>query len=558
MDAGLSNQRLVAILAADAAEYSRLMALDEQATLAALDAARGRFRTETRRNRGRVVDMAGDSVLAIFETAHGAVCAALAIQQQLDADGELVPEPCRLRFRIGVHLGDVVQKRDGTVYGNGVNVAARMQGIADAGGIVVSEAVRAAVRNKVAARFEGLGERSLKNIAEPIVIHRLLATASSPQGPRPGPTRTNLPQILTSFVGRDGDVTTARRLLALNRLVTLVGVGGIGKTRVAFKVATDVAESYPDGVWLVEFGSLDDSRLVPASVAQLLGIQERPDELLTRTLCRQLRSRRLLLVLDTCEHVLDAAAALVATLLSETPNIDILVTSREALNIDGEQRIPLAPLSLPSLDASLEIGIRAEAVQLFVERARLQQPDFVLAAHQAAVVAAICRRLDGLPLAIELAAARTSSLSIEEINRRLDDRFKLLAGGLRVTPRWQRTLQATLDWSYLLLAEDEQRMLPWLATFAGSFTVEAARFVFGDSITNDLAMLDLLSRFVARSLLIAELGGASTRYRLLGTMRAYLMDKLDTAGERARMMKCQSQYFRDRFDRAFEDWVQVL
>src|SRR5215467_11395142 len=229
----------------------------------------------------------------------------------------------------------------------------------------------------------------------------------------------NIPARISSFVGRTREVEEVKGLLARNRLVTLVGIGGVGKTRVALRVAVEGIERYPDGVWLVELGSISDAALVPNCVAEVLGIQEQVAEPLTRTLGRHLRARRLLLVLDTCEHVIAAAATLVAALLAEAPNTYVLATSREALNVDGEQQFPLQPLSLPSTGANLEETAGAEAVQLFVERAQLQQPDFVLRPDIAASVAAICSHLEGIPLAIELAAARMSSLSIQEIGRHL-------------------------------------------------------------------------------------------------------------------------------------------
>ena len=366
----------------------------------------------------------------------------------------------------------------------------------------------------------------------------------------------NVPARVSSFVGRKRETEEVKRLLARNRLVTLVGIGGVGKTRVALHVAAEVIEWYSDGVWVVELSSIADAQLVPSSVAQILGIQEQLGEPLTRTLCHHLRTRRLLLVLDTCEHVVAAAAALVAALLAEAPNCQVLATSREALNVDGEQQLPLAPLSLPSGAAGLEEIACAEAVQLFVERAKLQQPGFALTPDVAASVAAICSRLEGIPLAIELGTARMSSLSIDEISRRLDDRLGLLAAGPRASPRRQKTLRATLDWSYDLLVEDEQRALRRLAVFAGGFKLEAARRVVGDRTTKDAGMLDLLARLVSRSLVLADVTDAGTRYRLLDTMREYCRGKLEAAQEQSLVSLRHARYFRDHFERALEEWIQ--
>jgi predicted ATPase/DNA-binding winged helix-turn-helix (wHTH) protein len=384
--------------------------------------------------------------------------------------------------------------------------------------------------------------------------------AHEPAQPTPAPAAAahpnNLPARISSFVGRTREIEEVKRLLERSRLVTLVGIGGVGKTRVALQVAGEVLDRYPDGVWLVEVGSISDAGLVPNSVAEVLGIQDRGGEPLVRTLCRHLRAQQMLLVLDTCEHVIAEAAALAAALLAEAPNSHVLATSREALNVDGEQQFPLQPLCLPTAGASREEIAGAEAVQLFVDRARLQQPGFALTHEVAAPVAAICSSLDGIPLAIELAAARMSSLSIGEIGRRLDDRFGLLAAGPRALPPRQKTIRATLDWSYDLLEEEEQRALQRLAVFAGGFTLEAALCVAGEPTMKDAAILDLLARLVARSLVLADATDAGTRYRLLDTMRAYCMEKLDIAGERPLASRRHAYYFRDRFEPALEEWLQ--
>jgi len=367
----------------------------------------------------------------------------------------------------------------------------------------------------------------------------------------------NLPERISSFVGREKDIAEVKRLLAQNRLVSLVGVGGIGKTRLALQIAADLLDSHPDGVWLVELGSVSDPRMVAACAAQALGLPEQPGQAPTVTLCRHLGSRRTLLVLDTCEHVIDAAAALVAAILTETQHSHILVTSREALEVEGEQHVPLPPLSLPTFGAAAEDWMQSEAVRLFLDRARLQRPDFAPMEGTSAAVVAICRSLDGLPLAIELAAARVSALSIDEIERRLTDRFRLLEAGSRASPPRQRTLRATLDWSHALLAQDEQRVLRRLAVFAGSFGGDSARAVAGFDLPDEGAMVHVLSRCVAQSMLVADTSGAGTRYRLLDTVRAYMRERLDQAGERTGTTRRFAQHFCDRFHSALEDWLKL-
>ena len=368
--------------------------------------------------------------------------------------------------------------------------------------------------------------------------------------------QNNIPAPISSFVGRTRETEEVKQLLERNRLVTLLGVGGIGKTRVALHVAADVVERYRDGVWLIELGSISDARLVSTRVAEVLGIQDRIGEPLVRTLCRHLKARQLLLVFDTCEHVIAESAALVAALLAGAPSSRVLATSREALNVDGEQQVQLRPMSLPRGTANFDDVAGAEAVQLFVERARLQQPGFALSRDVLASVAAVCSALEGIPLAIELAAARLSSMSLTELEGRLGDRFRLLATGPRASPPRQRTLRATLDWSYDLLSEHEKRALQRLAVFSGSFTREAAGHVLGAGSTTAAETFDLLATLVARSLILADVSESGTRYRLLDTMRAYCIEKLETGNERSIARRSHARYFQDRFEHALEEWLQ--
>ena len=323
------------------------------------------------------------------------------------------------------------------------------------------------------------------------------------------------------------------------------------------RLAGDTLDAYPDGVWLVEFGAIADPLLVPSSVAQALGVQERPGTQLTYALCAHLKSRRLLLVLDNCEHLVKACAELAGVLLGAAPDIRILATSREPLHVQGEQRFPLPPLSLPVPHAALDGLARAEAVQLFVERARLQQPAFVLTERQVPVVAELCIHLDGIPLALELAAARVHSLSIEEINARLKDRFELLTGGSHTALPRQQTLRATLDWSYELLSDPERTVLNRLAIFLGGFTLDAALSVGSDPTIDENAVVDLLSQLVARSLVVADTNAAGTRYHLLETTRAYALEKLVAAGEHNDIGRRHALYFRQRFERALDDWRHI-
>jgi predicted ATPase/DNA-binding winged helix-turn-helix (wHTH) protein len=368
---------------------------------------------------------------------------------------------------------------------------------------------------------------------------------------------SNLPELLTSFIGRERELVEIKRLLPTTRLLTLVGVGGIGKTRLALQVGAEVVVAYRDGVWLVDLALLNDPALVPSAVAQALGVREVPRKPILETLCAEFRGRQALLLLDNCEHLLEACAHLAGALLHAARELTILATSREPLHLTGEQTYPLPALSLPEPTATWEIIGRSEAVQLFVARAQKQQLDFKLNVVRWPIVAQICVRLDGIPLALELAAARIRSLSVEQIHARLDDRFRLLTGGSRTALPRQRTLRATLDWSYELLAEGERAVLRRLAVFSGGFTLEAASSVASDDTIDEFAVIDLLSQLITRSLVVADTNVADARYRLLETTRAYALDKLVEAGETEAIRRRHAQYFRKRFESAPDDWLRM-
>ncbi len=378
-----------------------------------------------------------------------------------------------------------------------------------------------------------------------------------PQGDIGRAELSNLPEPLTSFIGRERELVEIKRLLPGTRLLTLVGGGGIGKTRLALQVAAEVMAAYRDGVWLVDLAPLADPTLVPSAVAQVLGLSEAVGKHPIETLCRQVKRRQLLLLLDNCEHVLEASASVADALLRGAGELAIMATSREPLHVAGEQTFPLATLSLPDPKANVESVARSEAVQLFVERARLQLPDFALTAVRAPVVAELCVHLDGIPLALELAAARIRTLSIEQINARLDDRFRLLTSGTGNAPPRQKTLRATLDWSYDLLGEQERVVSRRLGVFAGGFTLEAASAVASDGAIDEFAVIDLLSQLVARSLVVADTSDTGARYRMLETTRAYALEKLAEARESDAITRRHAQYFRGLFESAPDDWLRM-
>jgi predicted ATPase len=429
-------------------------------------------------------------------------------------------------------------------------------------GVVVEEsnlAVQISAIRRVLARAPG-GEQWVQTLSRRgyRFVGPVTAVANGlPQATTTARQYSNLPEPLTSFIGRDRELVEIKRLLPGTRLLTLVGTGGIGKTRLALQAAAEVMAAYRDGTWLVDLAPLVDPALVPSAVAQVLGVREVAGKPLLETLRAQLKGRQLLLVLDNCEHVLDASTHLADAMLRSAAELTIIATSREPLRVAGEQTYPLPALSLPEPAADAQTMERSEAVQLFVERAQKQQPGFALTADRAPVVAQLCIRLDGIPLALELAAARLRSLSIEQINARLDDRFRLLTAGTRTALPRQQTLRATLDWSYDLLAEPERAVLRRLAVFAGGFTLEAAAAVASDAAIDAFAVIDVLSQLVARSLVVADTNVADTRYRLLETMRAYALEKLVEAGETESFQQRHAQCFRTLFEQASDNLMRM-
>jgi predicted ATPase/DNA-binding CsgD family transcriptional regulator len=337
-----------------------------------------------------------------------------------------------------------------------------------------------------------------------------------------------------------------KRELGMTRLLTLTGVGGSGKTRLAVKVARDLAQGYPDGVWLVELAPLSEEELVPKAVAEALGVAERPAEPLADTLAEVLGSKELLLIVDNCEHLVEATARLVDVLLDSCPQIRVLVTSREALDVEGELRWLVPPLSVPQGECKpLPEKLEAyESVRLFLERARGRDPAFSLSSHNALAVAEICRMLEGIPLAIELAAARVGTLSLEQISERLTDSLKLLTGGTRTQLPKQRTLRRALDWGHELLSEDEKKLFGRLSIFAGGWTLEAAEAVGTGGDFEEGDILDLLSGLVEKSLVVAKgFEEGQVRYRLLEPVRQYALEKLEEIGEGQEVRRRHAGYF---------------
>lgn len=403
-----------------------------------------------------------------------------------------------------------------------------------------------------------------RRLHEEILADRFPATRSPGERPAEdadgnadGNRRHNLPAYLTSFVGRERELAEVKRTLAMTRLLTLTGAGGCGKTRLALEMSKDLVSAYPDGVWLVELAPISDPALVPNAVAAALGVHEQPGRPLEDTLADVLRSRRMLLILDNCEHLIDACLRLVDTLLRSCKHLRVLATSREALGVVGETNWSVPSLTVPDAGhpPANQSPTQYEAVQLFLERARSRLPTFVLTPENAEAVVKICRRLDGIPLAIELATARMAALAVDQIAERLEDSLGLLTTGSRTAAPRQRTLKATLAWSYGLLNEPEQKLIGRLSVFAGGWTLEAAEKVGpGGGIEED-EVLDLLGRLVDKSLVVASLAEASgddgLRYRMLEPVRQYAWEKLaDSAGEMEQVRELHARHYLALAERA--------
>jgi predicted ATPase/DNA-binding winged helix-turn-helix (wHTH) protein len=399
--------------------------------------------------------------------------------------------------------------------------------------MVVEEA---ALHVQVSALRKVLGADAITTVSGRGYQFTLPVTTSDGEANRASRSKHNLPYQLTSFIGREQEIAQLKELVRAHRLVTLTGAGGAGKTRLTIEVASRLIDAFPDGVWLVELAALSDPRLVPQAVAQALEVKEQPTRPMIETLSDYLASKNLLLVLDNVEHLLEGCVQFVDLILRRSPDVAILVTSRERLGMAGEltYRVPSLTVPGPGDNFAPDALLAYEGVRLFVDRARLLRPDFSVTAENAASLTSICFRLDGIPLAIELAASRQRSMSVEELSERLDQRFALLTDGSRTALPRHRTLRSMIDWSYDLLTDVEQAMLRRVSVFAGGWTLAAAEHVCtGDGIEKS-DTIDLLTSLADKNLIITEEHEGATRYRMLETIRQYALDRLREIDEEAR------------------------
>jgi predicted ATPase/class 3 adenylate cyclase len=479
-------------------------------------------------HRGDVVKTMGDGIHAAFADPLDAIVAALEFQQAL-ADPAATAD-IALAVRCGVHAG-VVERRDNDFFGAPVNRAARLMGVAHGGQVLLSQAVADLVADRMPpdVSLRDLGAVRLRDLASPEYVFQLVHPRLRHDFPALRSleaTPNNLPQQVTSFVGRERELAEVKALLGTTRLLTLVGAGGLGKSRLSLQVAADVMDAYPDGVFLVELAALADPQLVPQAVASVLGVKEEGGRSVADALARYAATRHALLILDNCEHLLQACAELAAALLQAGSRIKILASSREPLRTTGETTYHLMPLGVPDTrrENTPEALSRYESVRLFLDRACAAQPSFCVTPENSAAVAEICTRLDGIPLALELAAARVRVLSAERIAERLGDRFRLLTGGSRTALPRQQTLRALIDWSYDLLTPPERALLQRLAVFAGGWTLDAAEAVGAGGTIEAADVLEVLTHLVEKSLVAVDAGGE--RYYLLDTVRHYALERL--------------------------------
>ncbi len=541
-----------ALLLTDVVDSTRLAEKLGDAELAEVWAAHDRVARDLLPAwRGREIDKT-DGMLLLFDAAADAVGYALAYHRALAG------QSTTLSARAGLHVGPVLLRENDAadvargakpveVEGLAKSVAARVMSVARGGQTLLSAEAREAL-GPAAYKVQAHGHWMVKGVTEPVELFQVGDAETRFQAPadsdkvfrviRAGdwwmPVRevpNNLPQQGTSFVGREREMDEVRVQLGKARLLTLLGMGGLGKTRLSLQVAADVMHEYPDGVWFVDLAPIRDPALVESEAAQVLGVREEPDRPLLQALCTFLKTRRVLLILDNCEHLIRPAADLAHAVVKSAPFVHVLASSRQALRIPGEHVYPIRPLPLPREGDGMHALRRSPAVQLFVDRARSHKPSFELNEREAPAVAALVTRLEGIPLALELAAARVRSLTVADINTRLKDRYKILTGGARVHDERQQTLRALVDWSYELLTEAEQTAFARASAFVGGFDMAAAEAVCGaDPLLAD-DVLDLIESLIEKSLLMPDDRDEGMRYRMLETIRDYAHEKLEQSGE---------------------------
>jgi predicted ATPase/class 3 adenylate cyclase len=486
---------------------------------------------------GSVVKTTGDGFHAAFGTAEAGVDAAVAAQLALDEEAWTLPRP--LRVRMGVHTCEA-ELRDGDYYASGVNRAARLMSVAHGGQVVVSLATSELVRDTEIDLVD-LGEHRLRDLAAAERVFQVQAPGLEREFP---PLRSldelpgNLPVQRTSFVGRADELKELTALVARERLVTLTGPGGVGKSRLALQVAAELGPAFKDGVWFASLAALEEGALTAATVLEAIGVPTRRGESATETLCAWGKTREALLVIDNCEHLPVEVAEMVDRLLEKSTTVSVVATSQSPLGVRGEHVWTVAPLSGPQ-------GASRDSVMLFADRARMVRADFAITDENEGAIVDICEQLDHVPLAIELAAARVRAMTPADISRRLDQRLRLLASSDRLAPGRHRTLDAAARWSYDLLDETQQRVFDRLSVFAGPFTIEAAEAVVAGDGVDEWEVLDGILGLVDKSLVVADEHADHTRYRLLETLRHFGQANLATADTLVQYRERHADHYAD-------------
>ncbi len=494
---------------------------------------------------GAVFKHTGDGILAVFSSAGDAVTAAAEAQREIGSRPH--PDVGTLRVRMAINTGEAEPRGD-DYFGPALNRASRLLAAGHGGQILVGLVTERLARLGEELRLIDLGEHRIRDLVRPERVFQLAGSGLPSEFPSLvtlDEIPNNLPMLATSFVGRDQELAEVEKLIRGARLVTITGVGGAGKTRLALQVAASMSAEYPGGTWLVELAAITDPDLVVSAAAGSLGVAEQPGRPLLDSLVEHLEGSRTLLIIDNCEHVIGAGARLVDAILAGTGEVSIIATSRELLGIGGEIAYGMRSMAMP-LDTRTvspqELG-RYDAVRLFVERAAASRPEFHLSGENSPAVAEICTRLDGMPLALELAAARVRSFSPQQIAEHLDRRFRLLTGGSRTALPRQQTLAAAIDWSYQLLEPMERELFERLSVFQGGFTLEAAESVCSDEAMDALEVLDLIPSLVDKSLVSADTNRAEARYALMETIRQFARDLFDDHGRAEEFRRRHAEYF---------------
>jgi predicted ATPase/class 3 adenylate cyclase len=535
----------VTFLFTDIEGSTRLWQEDEASMRTAMARHDQLLRAVVARHGGVVFSTMGDGLAAAFQMASTAVACAVEAQGVLHQESWGTVRP--LQVRMGLHTGEA-ELRDGDYFGTTVSRAARLAAVGHGGQTLCSSATADLIHDhlKEGVILADLGEHRLRDLSEPLRIFQVEHPGVPSRFPSlrsldafPG----NLPLQMSSFIGRAQELDLVGTALGEHRLVTLTGVGGVGKTRLALQAAADLLPRFPDGAWMVALAAVRDPDRVTEAVAGVFRVTARPGLSLEESLVVFLHDQRLLLVVDNCEHLLRPAASLVARIEQACPGVRVLATSREGLGLRGEQILVVPSLAQPAEGGSAQDLAAYEAVQLFMDRARLVKASFALDAYNAEGVQQVCARLDGLPLAIELAAARIPAMNPTELSRRLDQRFRLLTGGDRLAVERHQTLRATIDWSYELCSQAERTLLARLSVFSGGSTLDAVEAVSAAAPVESDEIVDLVSSLVARSLVVADDGGLDTRYRLLETIRQYGVERLAEDSENETLRALHADYY---------------